>query len=103
MHSSDKQDARKVAAVQPRFVSQLNVESVAGINPRRFLEVLPRLGVPVVSLGKLRLVRLDDLEAALLRASGSAEATGDGDAIAQPLSAADVLARLGRRQTAGAR
>lgn len=47
---------RPPVVVAPLLVSQLNCEAVGGIDARRFLEVLPRLGVPIAKVGKLRLV-----------------------------------------------
>jgi hypothetical protein len=37
----------------PAFVTQVNSEQALGIPARRFRELLPKLGVPTVRLGKL--------------------------------------------------
>jgi hypothetical protein len=84
-------------SVNPRLVSQLNCGPAVGMNPRRFLELLPLLGIPIARRGKLRLVQLDAFEAALMKLAETS--TSDAAAIEtdQPTTAAAVLARIGRR------
>jgi hypothetical protein len=98
---------RAPVVVAPLTVSQLNVEAVAGINPRRFLEWLAaNPSVPRTRVGKLVLV-----EAGALLARLSELAASDGEAAApsldgQPDNDADlasvdaVLRACGRRRTA---
>jgi hypothetical protein len=67
------------------------------MNPRRFLELLPLLGIPIARRGKLRLVQLDAFEAAVMKlaeTSTSDAATIETD---QPTTATAVLARIGRK------
>lgn len=88
------------------MVSQLTCFVLLGIDDRRYLEWLPVSGLRVTHLGKLRIVSLDDAEAAL-----GAMAVSDGEAPAtaaaridhEPTTAAEVLASIGLRVVGGAR
>lgn len=86
-------------------VSQLTIEAVVGIDPRRYLELLaahPEL--PRTSVGRLRIVPLDGLQDLLAHLAVSAapagEDGGEDDGEPSPLTADTVLARIGLRRTA---
>jgi hypothetical protein len=89
-------------ALRASFVSQETSLQLLGVDSRRYLElVVPLCKGAVVSLGKLRLVPLDDAEAALRRLAANDGASGeegcdeerDGG---QPETVDAVLAALGR-------
>ena len=93
---------RNLFAIKPRFVSQHTAPSVLGFKTgRAFLEWLATSGCRVVERGKDRLVLLDEAEAALLKLAEGVDAASPPEA-SEVMSAADVLARIGRR-VAGAR
>ena len=92
----ETQSANSIA-VLPRFVSQHTASAILGFKTARaYLEWLAKSGCRIVERGKDRLVLLDEAEQALLRLSGSAS-SGDDAHDEQPLTAGDVLARIGRR------
>jgi hypothetical protein len=91
---------RPAIALRASFVSQENCLQVLGVDARRFLErVVPTCKASVVSLGKLRLVPIDDAEAALRRlATPAGQHSDDGDdnpVDLQPQTPEEVLAKLG--------
>lgn len=96
---------RERISVTPLAVSQLNVEPIFGINAGRYLEILPRLGIRVSRVGKLRVVDAAELRDALARLAAEPQPAEDDVADepddpledAQPRSVDDVLACLGRR------
>lgn len=82
--------------IKPLLISQLNCLPSCGINPRRFLELLPTLRVPVTRVGKLRLV---DAEIFRERIRQLAEDEGHPELLErQPETADEVLALLGLRR-----
>jgi hypothetical protein len=93
---------REPIAPAPTHVSQLTSLPIAGIDSRRYLELLiEHPEVPRACVGRLRVVSIDDLRALLARiASTSAPETtpaglGDDD---QLRSADDALRALGMRR-----
>ena len=100
--------ARSPIATAPSHVSQLNVEAVFGIDPRRFLDLLRGAdALRVVEVGRLRLVEVEELREYLRGrpatvASTRVDADGSSDANADPLPETpdEVLAALGRRRSA---
>ncbi len=91
-------DALTITAAPPEMISQRNVESVTGIPARVYLEEIrsPSFPVPVVKLGKLRLVKraafvayLESLATGPGLARTRAEGTVGDDAVA------GVLAEVG--------
>lgn len=111
LEASQRRQTRPRApiAVAPLTVSQLNIEAVTGINPRRFLEWLgANPSVPRTRVGKLVVVEAGAL---LTRLAELAAPTGDSSDLAavlddQPdddtdLASVDaVLKACGRRRTA---
>lgn len=96
---SVRSDERK-QQIAPRLISQLTCEAATGINARRFLELLPRLGIHVARYGKLRLVSLDAFEGAVMQLNGAGTPVDDEDDVddEQPTDASAVLAKLGLRR-----
>ena len=91
----ETQSANSIA-VLPRFVSQHTASAILGFKTARaYLEWLAKSGCRIVERGKDRLVLLDEAEQALLRLSGGAASVDETDHEA-PVTAADVLARIGR-------
>jgi hypothetical protein len=76
------------AAVSPILVSQDNCLAATGLEPRRFLALIHARRIPHVKLGQLRVVRADDLLAAIV-AEPSAVHTDN----ASPETLTDRLAR----------
>ncbi len=91
---------RAPVAVVPVTISQLNCASIAGVDPRRFLELLgchPEL--PRVRVGKLAIVDVEDWRT-WVRCRAQHDAEGDAPAADAddgdvPTTAAGVLAKLG--------
>jgi hypothetical protein len=80
--------------------------AVLGLEPRQFLELLrAHREIPRVEHGRLRLVRLEDLERALERLSvvGQQADTPPASGAGAPESADQVLAELGLRRVGGRR
>ncbi len=99
---------RPAVATSPSHVSQLTVEAVAGIDPRRFLELLSaHPDVPRAAVGRLRVVALDDLRDLLERLATTVKDAGDDEGAGddedededEPLTEEAILARLGMRRT----
>jgi hypothetical protein len=95
---------RAPVAMRPSFVSQENCAAILGVNARRYLErVVPRCKDRVISVGKLRLIAIDDAEAALrgLAASAGTSSDDEGDEPQerQPQTTEEVLAMLGLERT----
>ena len=93
--------ARGPVAVSPSHVSQLTCLAVAGIDPRRYLDLLgAHPEVPRSAVGRLRIVTLEDLRGlyARLAATATAETLADVDDDDQPRDADDVLRSLGLRR-----
>ena len=78
-------------APQAITVSQVNCEAVLGIPKRRYLELVRDSALPVIALGKLRLVRLDQL---LLHLQTLAKRRQPAPADAPQDGAADVLGEV---------
>lgn len=97
--ASARSDERKQQIV-PRLISQLTCEAAVGINARRFLELLPKLGIHVAEIGKLRLVQIDAFESALMKLGDSSAIDDDEENVddEQPTDASAVLAKLGLRR-----
>jgi len=94
---------RAPVVVRPSHVSQLNCEATIGIDPRRFLEVLLPHCAHVATVGKLRVVLVEDADEALRELSkSSAEPAAVEEAVDDdgPQDADDFLRRLGRRRSA---
>jgi hypothetical protein len=94
---------RAPVVVRPTHVSQLTCEAVLGIDPRRYLEVLVPHCAHVATVGKLRIISLEDAEEALRALSkSSAEPAATDNAVEDegPATADEFLSRLGRRRTA---
>jgi hypothetical protein len=80
----------------------LNCEATLGIDPRRFLEVLVPHCANVATVGKLRVVSIEDADEALrslAKSSAESAATEDADAD-EDLTTDQFLAKLGRRRIA---
>lgn len=88
---------RPPSVVAPLLISQLNCESICGIDARRFLELLPRLSVTVAKIGKLRLVDAERFRAQVLAAADDPALALRDDSHLQPESVEEVLAAIGRR------
>ncbi len=80
-------DALTITAAPPEMISQRNVEAVTGIPARVYLEEirLPSFPLPVVKLGKLRLVKRAAFVAYL-------ESLASGPGIARPRTHDDAVA-----------
>lgn len=103
MPSTRKLRVRASVATAPVSVSQLTVEALVGIDPRRYLELLAdHPDVPRACVGKLRVVALDDLRGLLARLSttSSGEREEHAPRADEPTTADDVLSRLGLRRSA---
>lgn len=95
---------RPAVALRASFVSQETSLQLLGVDARRYLDlVVPLCKGAVVSLGKLRLVPLDDAEAALRglasNDSTSSEVDDDDVRVGQPETVDAVLAAIGRVRT----
>lgn len=88
-------------AIVPLMVSQKTVESIFGVDPRRFLELVRDHAADLcpTKVGKLRIVSVSRLHALLDRLASS-EVVGPALASAsvEPETADDVLSRIGRRR-----
>jgi hypothetical protein len=95
---------REPIATAPTHVSQLTCVQIAGIDARRFLELLgDHPEVPRAAVGRLRIVAVDDLRALLARLATTATAGGDDvaeDDDGAPMTPDAVLARVGMRRSA---
>ena len=84
-------------------MSQHTAGAVLGFKTARaYLEWLATSGCRIVERGKDRLVLLDEAEQALLRLRCGVASVEDAHH-EQPLTAGDVLARIGRRSAGGTR
>ena len=86
-----------VTAAPPDMVSQKNVEAVTGIPPHVYLEEIrsPRFPLPVIKLGKLRLVKRVDLLAYLDSLASGPGLTREDDARTDDEELDDLLAEVG--------
>jgi hypothetical protein len=106
MHSAQSRGPRKLRSrpppsITPVYVSQLTVEALVGINPRRYLDLLAaHPNVTRAEVGKLRVVALEDLRALLARLSDTSTAEKpSSDVDDEPAASTDdVLAQLGVRR-----
>jgi hypothetical protein len=92
--------------IRPVAVSQMTCLSVVGLAPRQFLDLLgAHREIPRARLGRLRVVRVADLEAAIDRLSASGQPAPEADELDDeaPATVDAMLERLGRRRAGGER
>lgn len=94
---------RPPVITHPILVTQLNSLAVAGIDARRFLELIRERQIPHGQHGKLRFVDVDLLRETLLDSSVAPNGSDDGADLASveedddPRDVDDVLGVIGRR------